>query len=525
LRRPDPDLEALVERHALARDYPAAVLAEAEAFSRAPGFDDAALEDLEALPFVTIDNEDSRDLDQALLVTRAPAGGFKVWYALADASYYVRPGSALFGEALSRGSSYYLPGFNLPMLPRLLSEGLVSLREGQARRALVFEMSVDPEGRCTVTRVRRGRVRSRRKLSYERVQQAWDDPDGSGFAGEPFAESLGLLREVGRLRIEDARRRHVVRHQGEEIEVEPRAGAPGFAVVARERLETELCNEQVSLLCNVEGARLLERGRGLAHVQPIFRVHPAPTPDRLEDFREGVKALAEAHGLDAARWVWRGAQEPLSDYLERLPRDERPRIAAAIDRQAMLTNQRSTFGELPGRHHGVGAPVYARFSSPMREIVGVFTHKEVLELLRGAQAARPGPEDEALRDAVVLAANRAKALQRTLTKESHRLVMDRLLRRELKRSAEARPWRPSTLLGMKSSRLYLRMDDPPLEVKVHLQDLARQTGVRWRADRLGIVARAREGEGELRAGDGVELRLSGYAEKLRRWLFDLRPLV
>jgi len=296
-------------------------------------------------------------------------------------------------------------------------------------------------------------------------------------------------------------------------------------VVARERLETELCNEQVSLLCNVEGARLLERGRGLAHVQPIFRVHPAPTPDRLEDFREGVQALCEAHGLDSARWVWRGAQEPLSDYLERLPREEHPRIAAAIDRQAMLTNQRSSFGERPGRHYGVGAPVYARFSSPMREIVGVFTHKEALELLRGAQAARPGPEDEALRDAVVLAANRAKALQRTLTKESHLLVMDRLLRRELERPAEDRPWRPSTLLGMKSSRLYLRMDDPPLEVKVHLQDLARQTGVRWRTDRLGIVARAREGEGELRVGDGVELRLSGYTEKLRRWLFDLRPLV
>ncbi|MCG6919535.1 MAG: RNB domain-containing ribonuclease [Acidobacteria bacterium] len=85
----DPRLEQLIECHELAREYPAEVHAEAAAFVEAPGFDDPSLEDLELLPFVTIDDEDSRDLDQALCLARGDTGGFEVWYALADASHFV----------------------------------------------------------------------------------------------------------------------------------------------------------------------------------------------------------------------------------------------------------------------------------------------------------------------------------------------------------------------------------------------------------------------------------------------------
>ena len=235
-------------------------------------------------------------------------------------------------------------------------------------------------------------------------------------------------------------------------------------------------------------------------------------------------ALVQAHGLDPGRWAWRGAEEPLSDYVDRLPRASRPRLAETIDRLAVLTNRRSSFGELPGRHHGIGAPVYARFSSPMREVVGIFTHKEALELLAGPETSHPTAQDEALRDLVVETANRAKSLQRTLTKESHRLVMERLLRHELSRPESARPWRTGTLLGMKPSHLYVRLDDPPLEVKVHLGDLEKVAGVRWTTDRLGVSATPPRGSKQrpLRAGDAVELRLAGHVEKHRRWTFGLR---
>ena len=127
-------LEALVERHQLRRAFSDSVHEEVAALVASPGLDDRSLVDRRSLPFITIDNEDSRDLDQALCIQRVVSGGYAVFYALADASYYVRPGGALFVEAVRRAASYYLPGFSVPMLPRALCEGIV----GEKRRALLI---------------------------------------------------------------------------------------------------------------------------------------------------------------------------------------------------------------------------------------------------------------------------------------------------------------------------------------------------------------------------------------------------
>ncbi|MCP4895364.1 MAG: RNB domain-containing ribonuclease, partial [bacterium] len=245
----------IVIQHGLDPLYPDAVHRETHELDIESMLSDPDLEDLDHLPFVTIDNRDSRDLDQALFIERNNRD-YIVWYALADAAAFVRPGSALFEEALRRGSSFYLPGLTLPMLPRRLSEDWISLNENRCRRAFVFKMEIDSSGLCRNTRLHRARIRSRKKLSYPRVQRAWDDPGGSGFSRQPFQESLELLREVGRLRLAEAKSRHVVQYNRREVEVIPADDELGFAIIRRQRLEVESCNEQISLLCNIEGARL-----------------------------------------------------------------------------------------------------------------------------------------------------------------------------------------------------------------------------------------------------------------------------
>lgn len=512
------EVYGLACRHNIDPLYPDEVHAEVESLVEKPGLDDPTLVDLENLPFVTIDNADSRDLDQALYIERTESGT-TVYYALADAAYYVRPGTALFDEALRRGSSYYLPGLAIPMLPRALSEGLISLNEDQVRRALVFVMQLDHDAMCRSTTFFQARIRSRRKLSYSRVQRAWDDPWGSSFKGEEFAESLELLREVGDLRIADAHNRHVIDYNRVELHVRPKG--PGWVVETRRRLHVERCNEQISLLCNIEGAKLLAQGRGLEQVQAIFRVHPEPGPERLGELRSRISDIVRLHGLDEDRWTWKEGQR-LDDYLDALPNKIRPRITEAIQRQAILTNQRSLFEAEPGAHHGIGAPVYARFSSPMREIVGIFTHKEALEMIRGAGSSDPTAADLELRERVVKKGNFSKSLQRTLEKESTLLVLDHLFEGELALDPERRPIRRGTVLGMKPHLVYIRLDDPQVEVKLHLKDLQRATGEQWRTDRRLVVARPpRESKTPpLRMGGLVKVRLTGYDKKRRRWLFE-----
>lgn len=517
-------LYRLAVAHRLDPLHPPAVLREARALRSSRGVEDPSLVDLVGLPFVTIDNRDSRDLDQALHVERARGGGYLVRYALADASYYLRPGSALLEEALARGASYYLPGLCIPMLPRLLCEHLVSLNQHEARRALLFEMRLGGDGTCRTTRLVRARVCSARKLSYPAVQRYYEDPGGSGFRGQPWQETLDLLAEVGRLRLEQARRRHVVSYRRAEVAVRLGGGdSAGFSVVSDRRLEVELYNEQVSLLCNAEGARQLAAARGLEHVQPVFRVHPAPSPQALAGLERLTAGMVERHQLDPATWSWRRDVEPLGGYLERLPRHGRyGRLCLAVERQACLLNDPSRFDAEPAPHHGVGASSYARFSSPMREVVGVFTHKEALEMLGRPEAALPTTADLALRERVIEAGNRAREVQRRITREANGMALDLLLGADLAQGEGRRPRRRGTVLGLEPHRFHVMLDDPTVDLKVEVADLARRSGCGFSLEPSGAALVADDPRvSALRLGDAVTLVVAGCDPPRGRWRFSV----
>lgn len=479
-------LARIVEQHGLRPEFPPDVRAEVQAWLASPGIDDPALVDRTALPFVTVDGPDTRDLDQALHVARL-RDGWRVSYAVADAAWFVRPGSALFDEALARGASYYLPGLVVPMLPRELSEGIISLNPAVPRRALVMQMTLDSRGDCTGTEIVRARIRSRAKLAFGQVQ-ALLDRTSHELRNSEYAESLRGLAEVGAVRLARAEERGVVRHRRSEVEVKL---GPHWRFVATRELDgdVERYNEQLSLLANEQGARLLAAAdRDDDHVQPIYRVHPAPAPERIRELAARVRELALRHGLSPDVWSWNRDTETLSSYLGRLPHTgPGRRVALAVHQLALWVNGRSAFSAEPGSHFGVGAELYARFTAPMREIVGVFCHKEAWEKLAGRGPAG----DEPLRDAVIDAANRAKELQKRLTKAANLLVLDQLF-------SERRGKLSGTVVGVAKNKLYVVLDDPPVEVKVYVRHLERQLGQRPTLD---------DAEMELATGDGWRVRL------------------
>jgi ribonuclease R len=498
---------------------------EAEAMVAAPGLDDPQLEDEQAIPYVTVDGEGTRDLDQALHLERQ-GDHYRVRYAIADAAYYVRPGTALFAEALRRGTSFYLPGLSVPMLPRALSEGAVSLNAGMSRRALVFDMLVDRDGHCMRTVLRRAKIRSRAKLTFEQVQGLLDAPGSSSLASADYAASLMLLPIVGTLRQLEAAARQVIRFHREEIHVGLEDDA--FTVLARTRHAVERHNEQLSLLCNAEGGRLLCGAMGedtSDAAQAIYRVHPAPPPERLVELERQIAEIVALHHLDA-RWCWR-PPTPLSEWIDALPSlvtdAKLARIARAIERQAVMVNVRSTFTESPGEHFGVGAEPYARFSAPMREVVGVFVHKEALELLglapRGAIA-----RDTALRDEVVSAANGARDRQRRLIDLTNRRVLDQIFGPELKQPRASRAVRSGTIMGITTSKIHVTLDEPPIDVKLYVADAGRARGGVWLRPSPGRAALlGPEGNALFSVGDAITLRLVRRDEARDRWAFEPVP--
>jgi ribonuclease R len=506
-------LNAVTTALQLRVEFPAEVLAETERWLRAPHIDDPALVDRTNLPFVTIDGAHSKDLDQALYVEGSEAG-FTVAYAIADASFYVRPGSALFTEAMARGASYYLPGFSVPMLPRPLSEGLISLNPDGPRRALIFWHHLAPDGALVSTTLERARVHSRAKLAFSDVQALIDAPAGSPLAGAAFHESLKLLAEVGEKRIALAAARGLVRYRREEVSVELDGEGLSFAVMELVRDRVELWNEQLSLMCNAEGGRLL-REANIPSVQPIYRVQGGPDPERLASLSKLTERVCALHGVAEERWRWR-LETPLSKYLEQLPGgapgSKEDRLSRALTRQAVMVNLRSEYSMEPGPHTGVGAEPYARFSAPMREMVGVFLHKEAVELLTGVHP--PADGDEALRAAVVQVANRSREMQRKVQNLANEVVMDRLFRPELSKAPGARAVYVGTVMGLAGSKVHVRLDVPPARREAAV--VRSGAVLRRRLARSGRRGRGAAGKRKDRAAVGARSGDPLEAEQTRR---------
>ena len=520
-------------------------MSEADHYLANPGHDDPTLDDLTALPFVTIDNPDSRDLDQALYIEETTEG-YRLRYALADAAYYVRPGSALFDEALQRGATFYTPLLALPMLPSSLSEGLVSLNPNVNRRALVFDIRLNHDASLQQTRVVRALICSQAKLSYGGVQDwldthcsfpqldseralmncAQNGPDLSSYneidtdtmaAEVPYRHSLKLLQVLGEKLISNSAQRGVVPFDRSETAISVDATSDQFRAERRHRYMTEQYNEQISLLCNMQGAELLMALQGHSDaLQAVYRVHEAPLSKNSKRLRQTLDALIETRQLDD-RWRWQ-ENSSLAQYVRNLPDDRAShRLKATIQRLIMQSQRASVFQPEPDIHHALKAAAYARFSSPMREIVGIFTHKELLEAL-AMEPLEPSSNDEILRTQVISAANRARQIQRQLDKRIKFAVIQSVFSSDL--STENKKTYSATIVGLRKDRLYAAIDGLALDVKVYKDDLEEQFSTHYEINRTQATPVNRENPSWL-LGQGIGLSVRRYDPERKRFLFTI----
>ena len=135
--------------------------------------------DLRHMPLVTIDGEDARDFDDAVHAEALESGGWRLWVAIADVSYYVTPNSPLDQDAQERGTSVYFPSQVIPMLPEALSNGLCSLNPNVDRLCMVCEMTIDNDGQVTSHQFHQGVMNSKARLTYTQVAAILVDDDVS----------------------------------------------------------------------------------------------------------------------------------------------------------------------------------------------------------------------------------------------------------------------------------------------------------------------------------------------------------
>ncbi|MFR9802534.1 RNB domain-containing ribonuclease [Pseudonocardia sp. RS010] len=378
---PGPDFAAVRAEFGLPADgtgFPAAVLAEAE--RAAVVGPEGPRVDATDVPLVTIDPPGSRDLDQAVGITRT-SRGFTVHYAIADLGAVVAPGGPLDSEVRRRGQTLYLPDGVVPLHPPVLSEDAASLLPDGPRAAVLWRIELDADGAVRSGDVRRALVRSAARLDYAGVQAAVD-------AGRPHP-AIAALAELGPLRRARAVARGAIELELPEQEVVPNGA--GWTVRVRRRTPVEDWNAEISLLTGQVAARMmLDAGIGL------LRTLPAPDPGAVT----ALRATALELGLH-----WPEGDSP-ARVLAALPRPAGateaadPRVLAV--RRAATTMLRGAAYEAfgPGRpppedpgHGGIGAP-YTHVTAPLRRLVDRFGSEVCLALAAGREV--PGWLAEAL---------------------------------------------------------------------------------------------------------------------------------
>lgn len=296
-RRTVTDLRAIARRALIERgfepDFPPEVRAELEAIPRShvPDPEPApAARDLRDLPWMSIDNDDSRDLDQLSVARPGARGSVDLLVAIADVDSLAPKGGAIDAHARRNTTSVYTAGGNFPMLPEELSTDRTSLNQDADRLAVVVEMEVREDGSVAGSTLYRGLVRNHAKLAYDAVA-AW--LEGEGAVPDAMAAAPGVDEQV-RLQDAVASRMRRLRHDHGALDLEtaePRAVVAGDEVVDLEvqpRNRARLLIEDLMIAANGAVARFLDRKK----VPSIRRVVRAP--ERWPRIVQVAAALGEA---------------------------------------------------------------------------------------------------------------------------------------------------------------------------------------------------------------------------------------
>ncbi|MDB5697920.1 MAG: ribonuclease [Alphaproteobacteria bacterium] len=401
-----------IHKYGIPHEFPEPVIAEAERVAR---LDLGDREDLTHLPIVAIDPADARDHDDAVWAERDDdpdnRGGWRAIVAIADVSFYVRPGSALDKEARKRGNSVYFPDRVVPMLPETLSAHVCSLKEGEDRAALACHLKIGAEGQLKSWRFTRARVRSAANIAYEDAQAAIDAVQAAADAQEEaievasptcyFSEAdmnppdLPVSRELiesalkplwacwralARARVKrapldlDLPERQVMLDEKGRI----------TSVAPRERLDSHRLIEDYMIAANVAAAKALE-----AKKAPVmYRAHQPPSREKLVALKDYLKTFDVEFALGQVI-----RPDTFNRIIEQIGDAEfRPQIMEQI----LRTQTQAYYGPENVGHFGLALGSYAHFTSPIRRYSDLIVHRSLVRSYRLGEGGLTDADAEAM---------------------------------------------------------------------------------------------------------------------------------
>ena len=363
------EVEIAIRKHDIPHSFPSAVEKQLKKWAEdVPEEAKRGRVDLRDLPLVTIDGEDARDFDDAVFCQKQ-GKGWKLWVAIADVSYYVRPKSALDTEAYNRGNSVYFPNRVVPMLPEKLSNGLCSLNPQVDRLCMVCEMTISAKGKMTDYQFYEALMNSHARLTYNKVAKILEKDTALCERYASLVPHLQDLHDMYQALVK-------ARQQRGAIEFETIESKFIFNALGRiERIEPVVRNdahkiiEECMILANIASANFMAK-----HQEPaLYRIHAVPSEEKLTAFRS---FLAEC-GLSLS-----GGNKPTpTDYAQLLEQIKPRPDHELIQTMLLRSMSQAVYSADNIGHFGLALEEYAHFTSPIRRYPDLTLHRSIKYLL------------------------------------------------------------------------------------------------------------------------------------------------
>ena len=321
--------------------------------------------DLRSKEIFTIDGADTKDIDDAISLSKTADGNYNLGVHIADVSYYVKENTKLDEEAYFRGTSVYLVDRVLPMLPHKLSNGICSLNEDEDRFALSCEMVIDSKGNVIKYNIFPSIIRSRKKMTYEDVNKLLEENiTQEGY--EDFASTLLLMNELSKILRKKMIARGYIEFESTEAKIKVDENCHPTHIEARIQRSGEELIENFMIAANETVASSIY----YKNLPGIYRVHDKPDEKRLSEF---MKFLS-LHGYVVKGKNKINNPKDFQKILDELK--EVPEVRILHD-MAIRSQSKAVYSDINIGHFGLGSKCYSHFTSPIRRYPDLILHRLV----------------------------------------------------------------------------------------------------------------------------------------------------
>ncbi|MBO5328252.1 MAG: ribonuclease R [Clostridia bacterium] len=360
---------SIIRSFGLYEQFPISVEKEAEKVAREPIFV-GERKDLRELFTITIDGEDTRDIDDAISLVKK-GENFILGVHIADVSHYVKRGSKIDKEAYLRGTSVYFPDRVLPMLPKALSNGACSLNEGEERYALSCIITFDKNGNRIKSEICESVIKSDKRTTYHLINDIYEGKKEAVCAHPELVDITANMSKLctlldgkrkARGGVElDVKEAHIYLDENDELQI------PDY-----ERLLSHKMIEQFMVSANEAVAEKMQQLK----MPFLYRVHERPSPEKASSFISFLKDLGINAKFDA--------NEPKpSDFAEILKGVENEPYSSIISKVMLRSMQKARYCQENLGHFGLASNCYCHFTSPIRRYPDLFIHRVIKDVLHG----------------------------------------------------------------------------------------------------------------------------------------------